>query len=689
MSQEYFRFKKGFGVGSIILFALIFLCSSAHAEWTIVDPPDVSSNWELFGVRFTPSTDVWAVGKDSSNKRGVILRFSGGSWTSVTPPGVSTDWELSEVDFPSLNEGWAVGRDSINKKGVILHLSGGSWTSVTPPSVSTDWELSSVDFPSLNEGWAVGKDLLNRKGVILHFSASSWTSVTVPNVSTDWELSSLQFLSLNQGWAVGKDLLNKKGVILHFSGGAWTSLTPPVVSTDWELSAVDFPSLNEGWAVGKDILNKKGVILHFSGGAWTSITPPDVSSEWQLSSVHFPSSIEGWAVGRDSLNKRGVILHFSGSSWTSITPPDVGPDWEISDLDFKSSDDGWAVGRDSDGTNVQGVLLRYTIPNISVVPIKINFHDVAIGAFLEKIVRVRNNGTGNLVLGDLTIPSLPFIKKDLCSGKSLEPNQTCNITFRFEPTSPGPFSSNSDIPSDDPDNDIVTVNLTGNGIEGPPTFIRLVSPQDGEGFTACSYFSPPVFQWDPGEAFKPVEIQFALENDFLTVPLKAVGKPGINELAIKSSLWKRVLLLPGATGGTIYWMAVGTKADKTKVESETFSFTVEAPSPVGNPQISNTSKAALPSLSWENNCSTTFKVWFGNAPDFTQRGTKKKTLSFTMKNPNENGGNFSITLTSKEWLAVRKIVGDATGSTLYWYVASQDILKRAAQTGVESFILTD
>ncbi len=39
--------------------------------------------------------------------------------------------------------------------------------------------------------------------------------------------------------------------------------------------------------------------------------------------------------------------------------------------------------------------------------------------------------------------------------------------------------------------------------------------------------------------------------------------------------------------------------------------------------------------------------------------------------------------------AIRKLVGDASGSTIYWKVESWDGLNRRAETSVMSFVLTD
>ena len=227
-------------------------------------------------------------------------------------------------------------------------------------------------------------------------------------------------------------------------------------------------------------------------------------------------------------------------------------------------------------------------------------------------------------------------------------------------------------------------------------FLTLSSPSNGQNFGACSYYTPegpPTFQWNTNGAFKSIEVQFSAQNDFSTNLVKAKGKPGINQIQITSSLWKKILLLPGLTGGTGYWRVVGTKADKTKVgEGGFFSFSVEGPKAIGNLQISHTHRLALtpPTLSWENNCNLTFKVWFGNDSDFSKIGMKKKSFSFKVTNPNDNGGVFEKVLTPGQWLTIRKLVLDKSGSTLHWYVEASDVLKRPAQKTLGSdFDLVD
>ena len=218
-------------------------------------------------------------------------------------------------------------------------------------------------------------------------------------------------------------------------------------------------------------------------------------------------------------------------------------------------------------------------------------------------------------------------------------------------------------------------------IEQRETLISLVSPYDGEEFSAHS--TPPLFQWESQEGLKNIEIQFSYESRFSTIGTSMKGSSTAQRLSIKSSEWRKVLLLPGTEGGPIYWRAVGTKKDGSQVESNIFSIFVSPPSPVGNPNLSSPSRSSLPEISWDNNGNKDFEVWFGNDSHFTQ----KTVVSFHIPNPLSKGGLFTKKLKSAQWATIRKLVGDMTGATLYWYVQSWDAANRYRRTGALSFTL--
>jgi hypothetical protein len=510
------------------------------------------------------------------------------------------------------------------------------------------------------------------------------TPATLPDVSADWGLSGIRLI-----WAVGQDNENKRGVLLYFASGSWVNVEPPDVSTDWGLLGVDAISPNEAWAVGRDNINRRGVLLHFVNGSWTSVQPPDVSSDWGLSAVNLISPNEGWAAGQDSENKRGVLLHYINASWTPVDLPNVSSDWGLSAIDLISSNQGWAVGKTTDGQDTAGVLLQYAVPLISVSPPSLNYHEVEIGSLRDQTVIVRNTGNGNLIIGTVSAPSSPFaIAADGCSGKSLASLQTCGVIYRFLPGSDGTFSDSSTIPSNE---STMTVTLTGTGATGTVNYIHLLDPPNGQTFPVCPDLGSSLFQWESSGVFTSSNLLFSLTADFSNIPLKVRGNPGVNQITLRPDTWKKVLLFPGVDGGLIYWTVIATKKDKTRVEGDVFFLEVAGAEPVANPAMSHTSKGTFPppTLSWENQCNTKFKAWFGNSANLQTSGAKKVAISTSVKDPNGNQGISTVTLTSGQWTSIRKLGGNVTGAVLYWYVESWDTLGREKKTDVMSFVLTD
>jgi hypothetical protein len=236
----------------------------------------------------------------------------------------------------------------------------------------------------------------------------------------------------------------------------------------------------------------------------------------------------------------------------------------------------------------------------------------------------------------------------------------------------------------------VTTDIDGNPRDATPDIgayeymvISLLTPSNEEAFTGCSYYDLPTFGWFTGETFKSFEIRFSLDQDFGSIPVKVKLSGTVTETEMKSSTLKKILLMPGASGGLVYWRVVGTKPNKATEISDVRSIVVWPAQAAGSPAISSTSKGSSPTLSWLNNCNKKFKVWFGNDSSFT----KKKALTFSVTDPTEN--TFTTQLTASQWTAIRKLVGDVSGSAIYWKVESWDGLNRHAQTDVMSFVLTD
>ncbi len=325
---------------------------------------------------------------------------------------------------------------------------------------------------------------------------------------------------------------------------------------------------------------------------------------------------------------------------------------------------------------------RLNLSTIDVSPTSVDFGGVLVGTATEGVTTIRNVGNQNLIIGTIASLSAPYqIALDNCSGKSLALGATCTITTRFSPTGIGTFSSSLNIPSNDPYRNPVTVSLKGDGIFE----ITLSSPSNGETFDACSLYFSPNFWWSVTMSFSSYEVQFSADSSFAAIPVKIQVRGGDTQKTITPSQWKKVLQISGPNGGLVYWRVIGTQPDGSNLVSDVRSILVSEPQAVDNPNLSPVSKSQLPKLTWQNNCNVKFKVWFGSEAE----PFRKKSLSFHVSDPNLEGGSFSKELTSGQWTAVRRLVRDVSGSTIYWYVESWDNLNRHSVSGDMLFDLGD
>ena len=92
------------------------------------------------------------------------------------------------------------------------------------------------------------------------------------------------------------------------------------------------------------------------------------------------------------------------------------------------------------------------------------FGTVAVGVKSIQIVTVKNDGTANLVLGATGLSTATSeislaAGQDLCSGVTLAPGQSCTIAVKIKATSSGPKTATLSIPSNDADENVVSVSV--------------------------------------------------------------------------------------------------------------------------------------------------------------------------------------------------------------------------------------
>ncbi len=141
-------------------------------------------------------------------------------------------------------------------------------------------------------------------------------------------------------------------------------------------------------------------------------------------------------------------------------------DQESSNLEEARMDGSTLVWRTKDPRDSQWyVYYAFLGKRVSVLPSFLDFDDVAIGCPVDRQVSITNNGNEDLQIGNIgqnNPLAAPFsIMDDNCSGEILSPGEICMVTVDFSCSSEGTYSDSFDVPSDDIDNDPVTISVEG------------------------------------------------------------------------------------------------------------------------------------------------------------------------------------------------------------------------------------
>lgn len=202
--------------------------------------------------------------------------------------------------------------------------------------------------------------------------------------------------------------------------------------------------------------------------------------EWDLPTPGQPVAIalDGtgelvWFADREG-NRIGVLDWINNEITLYPLPPDSYP----VDLAVDANGDAWFV---AERGNYIGRIVRAAVgpppgpvadADIDVVPTIVNFGNVPLGSASAQLVTVRNVGGAPLTITDLTVtPSPPFAlggARGIGAVLVLQPGESYTLTVEFRPAIAGAASGALQIASNDPDEGVVTVLLSGTGVTTAP-----------------------------------------------------------------------------------------------------------------------------------------------------------------------------------------------------------------------------
>ncbi len=175
----------------------------------------------------------------------------------------------------------------------------------------------------------------------------------------------------------------------------------------------------------------------------------------------------------DACSNQTLTQGMSCTLTVRYSPPATGASTDSFDIPSNDADEDPVIFNVS-GTGISASAPEITVTD-SVTPdndLQVPFGEVTEMTSSDQTISISNDGTANLVIGQIAVSdplAAPFsVLDDTCSNQTLVPAALCRLTVRFSPPSPGVSTDSFDIPSNDGDENLITVNVSGAGTELPP-----------------------------------------------------------------------------------------------------------------------------------------------------------------------------------------------------------------------------
>ncbi len=224
------------------------------------------------------------------------------------------------------------------------------------------------------------------------------------------------------------------------------------------------------------------VDIAYGNGMFLFLTQEKMSDYLYNSRIYKSSDLTNISLAKEYLSTKlttvsfgGSFFLFTGNLGNFFYTKDAQNFSNVNTGKYKDIYDSKYLGSNFFVAGVDGILLRSSSggsnlePQISVSPSSVDFGDVVVNSSSNsEDVVVSNTGKGDLKITSVklsgTNASMFSIITESCSSATLAENDECHIYVDFTPTSTGSKTSKLDISSNDPAHPVLSVNMSGNGV---------------------------------------------------------------------------------------------------------------------------------------------------------------------------------------------------------------------------------
>jgi len=249
-------------------------------------------------------------------------------------------------------------------------------------------------------------------------------------------------------------------------------------------------AVTDSAAPADDLLVPFGNVTEFLTSEHTVTVANAGNADLAIQDVALADLLSGpFSIVADGCSGQSISSGSSCSLIVSFSPTGAGSFQDSFDISSNDPDEGVVtVGVSGTGLSSSVQLPDVTVTD-SVAPaddLLVPFGNITELLTSKQTVTVGNAGSAVLAIQGVALAdslSGPFgIVADGCSGQSISPGSSCSVIVDFSPLGAGSFQDSFDISTNDPDEGVVTVGVSGTGlssVNNDPSVPVLVSPAQG------------------------------------------------------------------------------------------------------------------------------------------------------------------------------------------------------------------